>query len=78
MENAHDMDIESLLRKVDEELEVVSSLPWKMDDGIHSTQQTSTFQNIAFKKCYIHPGVYEENGKMVQFVGSQSEAAHKS
>ncbi|KAJ3643994.1 hypothetical protein Zmor_026671 [Zophobas morio] len=67
MENAHDMDMESLLRKVDEELEIVSSMPWEMSGEGQSTQQTSTFQNIGFKKCYLHPGVYEDNGKMMHF-----------
>ncbi|XP_064210715.1 caspase Dronc isoform X2 [Tribolium castaneum] len=71
MEHAHDMDIESLLRKVDEELEVVSSMPWVTENPNEGTQQTSTFQNIAFKKCYLHPGLYEEDGKMMKFPQNQ-------
>lgn len=67
MNHAHDMDVESMLKKVDEELEIVSSLPWPVENFNHRTEQTSTFQNIAFKRCYLHPGIYEADGQLAHF-----------
>lgn len=67
MEHAHDMDVETMFKKVDEELEVVSSLPWPVENFNQRTEQTSTFQNIAFKRCYLHPGIYEQDGKILHF-----------
>lgn len=46
MEHAHDTDVESMLKMVDQKL-----------DGISHTysRQTTSFENRGFKTCYLHP-----------------------
>lgn len=59
MREAHRLHIENLLKLVDEKLKTMRSA--------HLTSQTSMFHNIAFKTCFLHPGIYEENGQLKMF-----------
>lgn len=58
MEKSHEMDVESMLKLVERGLR--TRISEKM------TRQTSTFLNIAFRTCYLNPGIYEEEGRLVQ------------
>lgn len=59
MEHAHNTDVTTLLLKVSEKLiKIKSSI---------MTSQTPTFHNIHFKNCYLHPGIYEEEGEIKKF-----------
>lgn len=55
MDHAHDTDVENLLKKVSHSLENQRS--------ITLSAQSSTFQNVGFKTCYLNPGIYKEDGK---------------
>lgn len=59
MENACDSDLEMMLKKVQDKLQRMVSA--------NMTSQTSTFLNIGFKYCFMHPGIYEENGVLKRF-----------
>lgn len=52
MEHAHDTDIENLLKLVDVELKDLCS-----EDG---NMQTTSYENRAFKVCYLHPGLHQD------------------
>ncbi|GLV44507.1 Death regulator Nedd2-like caspase [Carabus blaptoides fortunei] len=51
MNHAYDTDIEHLLKMVDQHLSYLMS-----DD---ENMQTSTYESRAFKRCYLHPALYE-------------------
>lgn len=59
MNHCHDTPIDDLLQMVDERL--------KRRMSEKHTMQTSEYLNRGFKKCYIHPGIYEENGKLCEY-----------
>ncbi|KAJ3643995.1 hypothetical protein Zmor_026672 [Zophobas morio] len=59
MENSDKIDVESMLKMVERGLK--SRISEKM------TRQTSTFLNIAFRNCYLNPGIYEEDGVVMKF-----------
>lgn len=51
--------IEDMLKIVDNKLENLRSE--------NQTMQTSVYTNQGFKNCYIHPGIYSENGQLKYF-----------
>lgn len=59
MEHAHNEDIENLLKKVDSKLRKMISL--------QATWQCCCFDNVGFKTCFLHPGIYEEQGIIRRF-----------
>lgn len=58
MENSANVDVENMLKMVQRGL--------KTRVSEKKTRQTSTFINIAFKTCYLNPGIYEQGGIMLQ------------
>lgn len=59
MEHAHDTDVERLLKMVDKEL-----MELKSSEG---SLQTATYQSVGFKICYLHPGIYKQDGEIKYF-----------
>ncbi|RZC33629.1 caspase Nc-like, partial [Asbolus verrucosus] len=59
MEKSFEMDVESMLKMVERGL--------KTRISEKRTRQTSTFLNIAFRTCYLNPGIYEEDGIIEHF-----------
>ncbi|XP_018324425.1 caspase Dronc-like [Agrilus planipennis] len=59
MKYSYNTEVQDLLTMVDNRLKKMRSE--KM------TQQTSTFTNIGFNKCYFHPGIYLEDGLIKKF-----------
>lgn len=51
MEHAHDTDIEGILKIVDAGLSNLESS--------FNTKQTSNYENRGFRRCYLHPGLWE-------------------
>lgn len=56
MQDACKMHIEEMLKLVDSKLKNLRS------EG--NTMQTSSYTNQGFQNCYIHPGIYYENGQI--------------
>lgn len=59
MEHAHNTDVERLLKMIDKEL-----MELKSSQG---SLQTATSQSVGFKICYLHPGIYKEDGEIKYF-----------
>lgn len=59
MEHAHNKHVESLFIIVNKKMRNIKS-------G-EMTSQTSMFSNVAFNNCYLHPGIYEEEGELKHF-----------
>lgn len=49
MKNAHDTDVESMLKMVDQRLENIVHA--------HNSRQTTSFENRGFKTLFLHPGL---------------------
>ncbi|EFA10766.1 caspase Nc-like [Tribolium castaneum] len=64
MENSCEVDVETMMKMVERGLK--KRISEKM------TRQTSTFLNIAFKTCYLNPGIYEDDGHIALFEQSQA------
>lgn len=62
MEHAHDTDVQTMLKLVENDLQKrISEI---------QTKQTSSVTDKAFRICYLNPGIYEEDGQIKQFENS--------